>query len=218
MRFLSIALAATTLALGACSPPLTSDHPLFAVADQTGPAPLAEGVWVALSARCTREAALSATPPEDCEQMTLRRADEGAWVISGKDKDENGVERTEELRLVIAPAVHTADADAYAPLYIVQLSAHDADPHSGAPADARIYMAFAPIGAMPARELYFIDVNCDAILREGPIDGVSTERDAQGNLSACRAANQTAVREAAQRATIEELSNIDQTRLLFVHP
>lgn len=208
--------AATALVLGACTP-LTSDHPLFAVADQTGPAPLTEGVWVALNSRCTHELATTTPMPSECEPLTLSHAPDGGWVLSGS-KVENGVEHREQLHLIVVPAVPTANPDAYAPLYIIQTPAREADPHSDADAETRVYAALAPIGTLPAREAFLVDLECESVLREGPIDGVTAEHDARGSISKCTAENQGAVREAARRATIEQLANIDDSRLVLVRP
>ena len=209
-------LTAMILALGACTP-LSANHPLFAVADQTGPAPLTEGVWVAINSRCTRELAATTPLPDDCEPVRLHRNGDGSWQLSAA-KIENGVEQRDEMRLIIVPAVATANAEAYAPLYLVEVSAREADEHSSAPADARVYGAFAPIGGLPAREAFFVDVECDAVLREGPLDGVVSVRDANGGLTSCTAENKGAVREAVRRAVIEELSNVDEARIVFVRP
>jgi hypothetical protein len=212
----SFMFAAAALALGACTP-LTSNHPLFAVADQTGPPPLTEGVWVALNARCTREEAAATPMPDDCEPFTLHREGNGGWALSST-KTVNGVVQHEDMHFLLAPAVPTARADAYAPLYVAQMPAHEVDPHDDSDADVRIYAALAPLGEMPAKEAFFIDLECDSVLREGPIDGVTAEHNDRGEISACTAQNQSAVREAARRGAIEQLSTIDANRLIFVHP
>jgi hypothetical protein len=216
MRRSSIAMLAA-LTLGACTP-LTSNHPLFSVADQTGPAPLTEGVWVAIDENCTREMAAATPLPHGCEPLTLSRASDGGWTLTGLSKDADGGPKPQSVHFIAVPAVATARPDAYAPLYVVELSARDLDPHSDAPAEARIYGAAAPIGALPATELFFADIDCDAVLREGPIEGVTAERDGNGSLTGCLADRPAAVREAARRAMIEEVHTIDQSRLVFLHP
>lgn len=215
MRGLVTAMAAA-LALAACTP-LTSEHPLFSHADEVGPSPLSEGLWVGIDENCTREMAARAPPPESCDQFTLRHTASG-WRLSAQDKDDNGAVRTLEFPIVVVPAVPTEHADAYAPLYIVEVGQRDADPKSDAPPDQRIYAVVAPIGVLPAQELFVTEIDCAAILREGPIDGVSERRGADGALSGCVAANQAAVREAARRTVIENLSGIDHNRMVLVRP
>jgi len=214
LKFLISAIVA--LALGACTP-LTSPHPLFELADQTGPAPLAEGVWVGLNHECTREMANTSPLPQGCEGATLRRASDGAWTLSGPGKDHEGRPQTENLRLIIVAAVARARGDAYAPLYIVELDPSQADPHAGPASQRRIYGVIAPIAGAPATEAFFLSIDCEAILREGPIAGITAERDGAGNLTGCTTQSAEAVRQAARRALIEGISNIDQSRLLFVH-
>lgn len=215
MRAYMIAVA-TALMLGACTP-LTSERPLFSHADETGPPPLTEGVWVALEDNCTREMATATPIGASCDQLTLRHTTEG-WRLSGQDKDDNGAARTVDIPLVVVPAVGTANAEAYAPLYIVQLSTRDANSHSDASPEERIYGVIAPIGAMPATEAFFTDIDCGAILREGPIAGVTEHHNADGTLGGCTTASPSAVREAARRTLVEGFGNVDNDRLVFVHP
>jgi hypothetical protein len=216
MAKLSMA-ALAALTLGACTP-LTSSHPLFSLADATGPAPLSEGVWTALDENCTREMAAQTPLPHGCDQIVLQRRADGAYEVKGAGKDGDAGERPGALTLIIAPAVNTSSADAYAPLYLVQLSPRDADAASNAPPQSRIYAVFAPIGAMPAHEAFFTDIDCTAILREGPIAGVAEQHDPGGALSGCTTDSPAAVREAARRALIEAVSRIDEDRLVFAHP
>ena len=96
--------------------------------------------------------ALRATPSEGCHQLTWHHFGDG-WRLTGKDKDDHGVERTVDLRLVVVPAVTTANAEAFVPIYVVELSPHETDPHS-TPRDERMYAGLAPIGAMPAHEAF----------------------------------------------------------------
>jgi hypothetical protein len=215
MRVYMIAIAAA-LALGACTP-LTSEHPVFSHADETGPSPLTEGVWVALEDNCTREMATATPIAATCDPLTLRRTADG-WQLNGQEKGDNDVVRTVEIPIIIVPAVRTTNADAYAPLYIVQLSTRDANSHSNAPAGERVYGVIAPTSTMPATEMFFTDIDCAAVLREGPIDGVAEHHNADGVLDGCTTTSPAAVREAARRAMIESLGNIDRERLIFVHP
>jgi len=215
MRIPPLALL-TALSLGACSP-LTSTHPLFTVADQTGPPPLTEGVWVALDTNCTRDQAAATPLPDGCEPLAVHRSADGSWLVSGS-KVEDGVQHTQTIHLIVAPAVPTANADAFAPLYIVQFSPREADANDDASRDARIYGAIAPVGGLPAQEIIFFDIECGAALREGPIDGITAEQDAQGHPTHCTAAKPEAARLAAQRAAIENLGNVDQSRMIFLHP
>ena len=205
--------AAAVFTLGACSP-LTSNHPLFAIADQTGPPPLAEGVWVALNSRCTREAAAMTPLPDDCEPINLHRSADGGWEASGPGKNPGEVET---IPLLLVPAVPRAGADAYAPLYVAELSARDSGADRQAPARQRIYALVAPLGAMPAHEAMFSDIDCEAILRQGPLEGVSAQHDDQGKVNGCTTESRAAVLEAARRATIEELNSLNDSRLVFVH-
>lgn len=199
--------------LGACTP-LTSEHPLFAHANEAGPLPLTQGVWVPLEDHCTRQMAMATPIAETCDQLTLHHGADG-WRLSGRDKDND---RDVEIPFVLVPAVRTETDEAYAPLYVAQFSMCDADRNCDAAADERIYTAIAPIGTLPATEAYVTSIDCAAILREGPLDGVAERRNPDGSLSGCSAANPAAVREAARRAIIQELSNIDRDRMIFVHP
>jgi hypothetical protein len=211
MRTLVIA-ALGALALAGCSP-LTSSHPLFSVADQAGPPPLTEGVWVALNTRCTREAAAATPLPDDCQPIHISRTPDGAWEAAGHKDGE-----VERLPLILVPAVPRASAEAYAPLYLVELSSKASGANHDAPAQERVYGLVVPIGVLPAREVMFGQIDCEDVLRQGPLAGLSVAHDGQGNVSGCSADNQTTVLEAAQRATIEQLNSLNDSRLVYVGP
>jgi hypothetical protein len=228
----ALVLAAFVFDVVACTP-LTANAPLFSVADQTGPPPFTEGAWVTIDEHCTRAMASRHTLPRSCHSFSLRRDADGAWRVSGSDKDDHGAERTFNSRLIIVPAVQVppdgvsegsfAVVNPYAPLYVAEFNPSDFEADAQADAShhattARTYSVIAPIGSMPARELVFVEIECSTILREGPMDGVATEHDTHGNLTGCIAVNQGAVREAARRAMIESLGQIDDNRTVFVHP
>ncbi|MFT3729220.1 MAG: hypothetical protein QM759_15465 [Terricaulis sp.] len=210
MRNLVIA-ALGMLTLTACSP-LTSSHPLFSASDQTGPAPVAEGVWVAIDGDCTREAAATTPLPSACQPFDLRRNAAGAWEAVGH-KDG----REERLPFVLAPAFPRADASAYAPLYLVQMSARDAGVDHEAPVAQQVYGIVIPLGPMPAHEVMFGQIECDALVEDWPLAGITAQRDARGSLNGCTVDDPATALEAARRATIAQLSNLEQSRMIFVH-
>jgi hypothetical protein len=221
--FLAVLLAA---ALAACAE-LTAEAPLFTPADQIGPPPLTEGIWITLQEDCPDSFAHRRIGrfPADCTPFELTRLEDGAWQarlrvdlvygISAQERAESE-ETAGPYRLIIAPAVERADADAYAPIYVAETTRADA---SGVG-----YMVIAPIGAKPATTaLIVLSVGCADILRDGPIEGVSEQHrvriDESGvehrELSGCIASTQGAVREAARRALIENLDEMLERR--FVH-
>lgn len=219
MRTSIMTAAVLAAALGACTP-LTANAPLFTPADSAGPAPFMEGTWVALDGdKCTRAMATRrGGPPAACKPFQIRHLPDGAWEISGPDSDRSPPHMM-TLRFVIAPAVATAGPDAYAPLYVGEYLGDPGSEQKSDESNAPHYAAIAPIGAMPAHEVYLDgQIDCTAILREGPLQGVSERHGSDGSLSGCVAADQAAVRAAAQRAIIESLGHIDDERLIFVRP
>ncbi len=229
MRTSIIAAALALASLGACTP-LTANAPLFTTADSVGPPPLMEGRWVALDEeKCTRAMALRrGGPAHGCQPFTLRRTEDGAWQFYAEGDDEHGVHHTMNLRFVMAPATGKATPEAYAPLYVAEYAsssvAEDPPETSAAPADKPPpnqvqYAVLAPIGTLPAREVFTIaEIDCDAALREGPIDGVSEPLNADGSSHGCVAANQQAVREAARRVLINNIARVDSSRMVYIGP
>jgi hypothetical protein len=117
------------------------------------------------------------------------------------------------LRMIIAPASETPNWQAYAPLYVAEY-ASDGTAHPGPR-----YAVIAPIGTLPATEIFVIgEIGCADVLRDGPVEGVREVRDEADRLIHCVASSQAAVRAAARRALIENLAQINDTRLLFVRP
>lgn len=223
----SLALVAGVL-LSACAN-LTAEAPLFSVADQAGPPPLAEGVWIALGEDCPeRNLTRSGRFPKECAPLEIDRTADGAWRVRARADLAAGLTREERqsaeadaeriMRLVIAPAVERQIADAYAPLYVAESAPQTAEEHVS-------YLLIVPEGELPARSAMVLGgIDCATALRDGPIEGVAeryTERvDAQGNtsreLSGCVASSKAAVREAARRAAIENLATLHDARYAYV--
>jgi hypothetical protein len=236
-------------ALGGCAE-LTAEAPLFAPADQVGPPPLTEGVWIAVQEHCPAYYARRRTGrfPSECSPMEIRRSEDGAWRISPRvdlishptAEDHADAEVDGPMRAIIAPAIEHPSPDAYSPLYVAEFS-----PRTDA--DSVGYAVIAPIGTMPATNALVIGaLDCAVILREGPIEGITAEyttpavpgtpttdspgptTDSPGpttdsspqapTLSRCVASTQAAVREAARRAVIESLTQMTETRLVYVRP
>lgn len=210
-RIWALALAAAMLA-GCAS--LTAEAPLYTPADQIGPAPLTEGIWVQVSDECPLAIARrGGRLPKACGSMELRRLPDGAWIITpvnrsdGDSEDEMG-----PMRLIIAPATEHPSADAFAPLYVAEYT--PVDPN----ARQRLgYAAIAPLGTMPAEEMFIVAaIGCSDVLRDGPIEGVSEALNEQGERIGCIASTQAAVREATRRAVVENLNYLDDARLVLV--
>lgn len=169
-------LCAATLV--ACAE-LTAEAPLFTPADPIGPPPLSEGIWIIVSEECPDHNARrrSGRFPADCTPLELSRLEDGAWQarmrvdlaygLSAQERAESE-ETAGPYRLIVAPAVERADADAYAPVYIAETTRADA---SGVG-----YMIIAPLGEKPATSaLIVLSIGCADILRDGPIEGVTAE-------------------------------------------
>jgi hypothetical protein len=228
-HFTALLLAA---ALGACSE-LTADAPLFSSADQFGPPPLTEGLWIAVHEGCPESNARRRTGrfPGGCTPLEIRRTEDGAWqaqlridLIANLSAQERAEAEEQAaagpMRLVIAPAVERARPDSYAPLYVAEVTLQS-------PPDAIGYAVIAPIGAMPAQStLVVASIGCIDILRQGPIEGVReqyrTRIEDDGSehreVSGCVASTQAAVREAARRAVIENLDEMLERRYVYVRP
>jgi hypothetical protein len=114
----------------------------------------------------------------------------------------------------IAAVTSRARAGDAAPLYVAEYVAAD-DPTIQ-------YALVVPVGALPTREVRLVPmIECNDVLRDGPVEGVKEERDADGALRACYADSQNAVREAARRALVERLGDVfaeDAVRFVYVGP
>ena len=218
-----IALMAAAALAGCAS--LSAEAPLFTPADQIGPAPLTEGVWIQIREKCpARNARRRGRLPAACAPADLSRLSDGAWQLRVQDHVDPDPEDAEHetpraYRLIIAPATEHRTPDAYAPLYVVEYQPLDVVE----PVKPR-YVVVAPVGEMPARQFRLIaEVGCVTILLDGPIEGVTETRDEKGTITGCIASSQGAVREAARRQTIQSLGSLlsepgDGERWLFVRP
>jgi hypothetical protein len=226
MRVLALVLAA---GLAACAE-LTAETPLFAPSDQHGPPPLTEGLWIAVHDECPDSNLRRRRFPSECMPMTLSRQTDGSWLATIRIDLMTDLTREERLdeetsprgpyRIVLAPAVERVERDAYAPLYVGEMTQQSGEQPSGIG-----YVVVAPVGAMPATEARIIgSIGCDSILRDGPIDGITPNYrmriDADGQehreLSGCVAATPAAVREAARRSVIEHFGDLTQQRFVYV--
>lgn len=211
MTFRAICLAAA-LSLGACAP-LTARAPLFSLADQASPPPLREGVWMQTDPACSAETAQRGE--NGCTRIEVARGEDGGWLYTMRSTDENGVTEENTWRFVIASAVETQRGEEYAPLYVAEYVAIE-EP------DQPFYAVVAPVGLMPASEVRMVAmIDCDDALREGPIPGVEEQVGEEAFERLCFAASRGAVREAARRATIENLSVLlgeDEGRFVWIAP
>jgi hypothetical protein len=225
-RLLAWALCA--VALAACAQ-LRAEAPLFSPADQTGPAPLREGIWIAIGEGCAdRNTRRRSRFPRECEPMQISRMADGTWLAAPRidlianlnraEREQANIETAEPLRAIIAPAVERPLGGEYAPVYVAELRALRSE------TPATNFAVLAPLGPMPAEAFYVIaPLGCAAILREGPIPGIAPEYmtrvDESGehqDLSGCVASSQAAVREAARRAVIENIGSLMEQRYVFV--
>ncbi len=195
MRLFSV-IAAFAL-VSACAP-LTADRPLFTLADQTGPAPFEAGQWLQTTEGCAAEASDDARR-DDCVWIDLARSADGAWLYRARSIGPDGPEEA-AWRVLVIPAVETNRGGEDAPLYVAEYVSLD---EPGPP----LYAVIAPVGPLPASEVRMVTmIDCDDALREGPIPGV---REVQGQETfdrVCIADDLGAIREAARRAVIENLS------------
>lgn len=217
-----IVLAAATTACAS----LTAEAPLFTPAEE--PPPLTEGVWITINDDCHERNLRRQRFPIDCGPLDIRREPDGSWharfrpdLVSGLTREElaeagNG---PRAFRAVLAAAVERSTAEAYAPIYVAELTPLEGETRSIG------YSVIAPVGALPATEMRFISsIGCIDILLEGQIEGITEEYeetvDADGQssrtLKRCVAATQAAVREAARRAVIENIDELTQQRYVFV--
>jgi hypothetical protein len=208
LSFLGVALLGL---LGACAP-LTAEAPLFSLADQVGPPPLSVGVWRQGGEGCAHE---GGTAMEACARIELSRTGDGAWLYVMRSPEADEVQEQLSWRVIVAPALESDRAEYYAPLYVAEYVSLD---EPGRP----LYAVVAPVGAMPAREVRMLAmIDCDDALREGPIPGVSEVQGEEAFDRVCVARSRTAVREAARRALIENLSLVlgdVRTRFIWVSP
>jgi hypothetical protein len=211
MSFRGVCLI-VALSLGACAP-LTAQAPLFSLADQANPPPLREGVWRQIDPGCTTETAQAGE--NGCVRIEVSRSEDGRWLYVMRSTDESGVTEENAWRFVIASAVETERREEYAPLYVAEYVAVD-EPNQP------FYAVVAPVGLMPASEVRMIAmIDCDDALREGPIPGVREEQGDEEFERLCIAANRGAVREAARRTVIENLSVLlgeESVRFVWIAP
>jgi hypothetical protein len=210
---------------------LRAERPLFAPADQTGRAPLTEGIWIAVSDECPERYARSRGRfPADCTPFELRRAESGAWRVALRADLAYGLSREDRSEaeqssgpflLIVAPAAErTLQEDEFASVYLAEMRREDgADEGVG-------YLVIAPVGTLPASDVRVASIGCHDILRDGPIDGVTPEyrdRQVEGgaieqDISGCVATTQAAVREAARRTMIEDFETLIGTRYVHARP
>jgi len=239
------AIAAFAVAVSGCTE-LTAEHPLFSITDQAESAPIAEGVWIAISEDCPeRHMRTRGRFPAACDPFELRRTADGAWrfafrpdLVHGSSAEARAeAEQRGPTAFILAPAVErTLDARSFAPLYVAELRGLNPEGEDVG------YAVLAPVGPMPAAELRLLSlISCDDILRDGPIEGVTPHYTVRTNeqpaseiqqsaladsdtietvevLSGCTASSQAAVREAARRAAIENIGELANTRLIRVRP
>ncbi len=224
--FLSLLFAA---ALAACAE-LSAERPLFSIADQAGPPPIAEGVWIAVSEECPeRYVRGRGRVPKDCMPLQVTREPDGAWRLRYRADLAYGLSEEERAQaaqpphsqiFVLIPAVdRPLDEQSYAPLYIVEFRGEQAS-------DRASYAALAPIGQMPATGMLVLTgISCFAALRDGPIDGVreryrevtNADNETHTELETCIAADQNAVRVAVRRAVIEDLESMTRARFVLTN-
>jgi hypothetical protein len=223
-------------ALSACAS-LTAEAPLFSTADQIGPPPLTEGIWIFVNEDCpVRNVRRVGRFPRQCSPIELRRTEDGAWRLTFREDLAINPPRSDDenmdgpFRVIIAPATEHPTADAYAPLYVAEIVQPEEGRGTG-------YAVIAPISAMPATEFLAIgQIDCAVILRDGPIEGVTPHYTVRTTelrpdaapaddvaqteevLSGCTASSQSAVREAARRAVIESLDSLYETRFVWARP
>lgn len=191
-------VAAMALFGSACAP-LTAERPLFNPLDQVGPTPLSEGMWTQAIEGCMPGDARREME-EPCVSIEVARAEDGAWLYTMRSEAPG--EEAEQLswRFIIASALDTPRKEEYAPLYVAEYVSLD---EPGQP----LYAIVAPVGAMPAREVRMVAmIDCDDALREGPIPGVEEIQGEEAFDRVCIATDRGAVRQAARRALIENLS------------
>lgn len=178
-----LCLAAAVWLGGCFPPPLTADAPLFSTADQVGPPPLREGVWLSPDECDADWARASGRAPPGCWFVELRHRPDGAWLWRVHD-DEMGFS---EARLIMAPVTGASSAEAPT-FYIWELSPIQGRQWLPPPYERTSYLIIAPIGTRPAREMAAAEILCP----DKTISGI--KRGARS----CIADHPAAVREAAR--------------------
>ncbi|WP_395647397.1 hypothetical protein [Terricaulis sp.] len=217
-----VAAALAALVVSGCAS-LTAPAPLFTTADQIGPTALSEGVWIGVDEDCPARAAArrSGRFQRGCDVFEIRRTEDGAWTLTGRtdlmSAPPNQDATNEAVVFVLAPVSEHPSPDAYAAYYLAEVRQEDG---------STIFVGVVPIGTMPATSFTTVSIDCGAILRDGPIDGVAvTYRSddtgaATETIQACAASNPAAVREAARRALVEGAGALIERneRFLYVRP
>lgn len=208
---------------------LSAEAPLFSPADMVGPAPLSEGVWIAIGEECgEHNARRGGRFPKACAPLEISRLPDGAWSaryrvdlaygMTREEREEAEAQAARTMHLVIVPAVERRTPEAYSPLYVAEIT-------SSAPEDKIAYAVLAPLGALPATSMLVLaGIDCADALRDGPIDGVTEQYtesvDEMGvthqDLSGCLASSQAAVRQAARQALIENIATLTEHRYVYV--
>lgn len=216
MRISAIFMAAIlAVSLGGCAS-LTAESPLFARAPDSGPAAFTEGVWVEPSIECKLDALRAGAPiPEDCASLELRHESDDSWTVQTPAAPRPSDPDSEVVlaRGVIASAVERDREGNYAPLYLYERV------ETAGSEDVIRYDVLVPIGPLPAQEMALIfEISCAEVLADGPIAGVREVRDEAGELVACVAQSQRAVREAVRRAAIENIGRLEVSRMVLLRP
>ncbi|MES1197011.1 MAG: hypothetical protein ABUL55_00150 [Pseudomonadota bacterium] len=222
--------------LGACAE-LSAKAPLFSAADQVEPPALQEGVWT------MRAKDMPALPecgadvahmPRACWDVEVRRRPDGLWRIRKRERSKDEDLSDTSWAAAIVPLDVKIDVSGARQAFLIEV--HDESSESASVS----YFVIAPIGATPAREaLLLASLDCDTILRDGPIDGLIVEHNATAErppgeppatpeevaraaqqVTGCVATTGAVAREAARRALIAHLdeNNSNGARLVFLHP
>lgn len=174
--FLTLVFMGAALVSGCAQ--LTAEHPLFSAADQVGPAPLAEGLWLSVGSECPERNILRRRNfDRGCQPFEIRRREDDLWEIRARfdlvprlssqvRADAERIFATPTV-FVLAPAIEHPRRQAFAPLYLAEFQT----PIPGI--DGISYAVFVPFGELPARSILILSIGCDTALRDGPIDGVT---------------------------------------------
>lgn len=202
MKNALVALAA--VAVSACTM-LTAEAPLFAPSDQDPAFTLAEGLWVARDADCKVNPARSRPTRKSClEWVRVKRADDGAWLVSDASDAAADVERI--LFMAAAPATGRA------PLYV----AESVNAKTGAINYGAVVARSEGEGSVT--RIAATGVECAVAYGDwGEISGIDVTRE-DDKVVRCVARTQGAVREAVRRAVIVALPTIGTNELVFVRP
>lgn len=164
-----IVVIIAALLLGACAPMVTRG-PLFNVADQVGPPPIEEGIWIAISDDCPeRNAQRRRNFPTACAPIEIRRLPDQRWRIAPRPdllrtpSRYSGQWEDESTWVIVAGFESGAS-----PFYVLQ--------PSPAAADARVsYSMLIPITSteLPARRFVAAPIECTTVLGRGPMAGIA---------------------------------------------